>query len=46
MFIGWVYELQYVMYMQLDISEIGRDKVSGQASAVIPALRRYNPNPG
>ncbi|KAE8056418.1 hypothetical protein FH972_013193 [Carpinus fangiana] len=31
---------------KLDISEIGRDKVSGQASAVIPALRRYNPNPG
>lgn len=30
---------------QLDLSEVNRDKVSGQASAEIP-LQTYNPNSG
>ncbi|XP_024025494.1 carbon catabolite repressor protein 4 homolog 6 isoform X2 [Morus notabilis] len=36
----------YISEQKLDISGLHRDKLSGQASAVIGAQRTYNPNPG
>ena len=37
----YIYNICYSL-LQLDLSEVGRDKVSGQATAEIPSSRPYN----